>query len=131
MILDKFKLDGRVALVTGASRGLGAAIACALVDAGANVVCHGNTHAPAETCERIAAAGRSAYGVNADLSDPHAPERIMDQACERFGRVDILVNNAGIIRRTAAVNYSATDWNDVIQVNLSSVFTLSLFTLSQ
>lgn len=126
MILDKFKLDGRVALVTGASRGLGAAIACALAEAGADVACHGNSRAPSETCERIAAAvGRTAHPVMADLTHARAPERLMSQARERFGRVDILVNNAGIIRRAPATDYSAADWNEVLQVNLSSVFTLS------
>src|SRR6185312_2937753 len=125
MVLDQFKLDGRVALVTGASRGLGAAIACALAQAGADVVCHGNSHTPAETCERITAVGRTAYAVTADLADPHAPEQLFAKTRECFGRVDILVNNAGIIRRTPAVDYSAGDWNDVIQVNLSSIFSLS------
>ena len=123
--LDNFKLDGRVALVTGASRGLGAAIACALAEAGADVVCHGNTHTPSETCKFIAAGRRAAYAITADLADPEAPERVFEQAIERFSHIDILVNNAGIIRRTPAVEYSATDWNDVIQVNLSSVFRLS------
>src|SRR6185312_5161681 len=125
MVLDQFKLDGRVALVTGASRGLGAAIACALAQAGADVVCHGNSHTPAETCERITAVGRTAYAVTADLADPHAPGQLFAKTRECFGRVDILVNNAGIIRRTPAVDYSAGDWNDVIQVNLSSIFSLS------
>lgn len=125
MILDKFRLDGRVALVTGASRGLGAAIACALAEAGADVICHGNTHRPTETCDRVAAAGRASYEVVADLADPEAPEKLFAQARERAGPVDILVSNAGIIRRTPATEYSAVDWNDVIQVNLSSVFRLS------
>lgn len=125
MILDMFKLDGRVALVTGASRGLGAAIACALAEAGADIVCHSNSRAATETCERIAAVGGTAYPVTGDLTDPHAPERIVAQTRERFARIDILVNNAGIIRRAPATDYSATDWNDVLQVNLSSVFMLS------
>jgi 2-deoxy-D-gluconate 3-dehydrogenase len=125
MIIDKFRLDGRAALVTGASRGLGAAIACALAEAGADVVCHGNSLMPSRTCELVAAAGRTAHAVTADLADPRAPERLFAQASERFGRIDILVNNAGMIHRAPAVDYSAADWNDVMQVNLSSVFTLS------
>jgi 2-deoxy-D-gluconate 3-dehydrogenase len=125
MILDMFKLDGRVALVTGASRGLGAAIACALAEAGADVACHANSHPPTETCERIAAAGRKAHPILADLADPRVPERVVTETRERFARIDILVNNAGIIRRAPATDYSAADWNDVLQVNLSSVFTLS------
>src|SRR6476661_2325783 len=117
MIIDKFRLDGKVALVTGASRGLGAAIACALAEAGADVICHGNSHTPSQTCELVAAAGRTAHAVTGDLADPQTPERLFAQASERFGRIDILVNNAGIIHRAPAVDCSAADWNDVIQVN--------------
>lgn len=114
-----------MALVSGASRGLGAAIAYALADAGAHVACHGSSLPAAEICQVITRAGGTACPVTGDLTDPQAPERIYTQALERFGQVDILVNNAGIIRRSPAVEYSATDWIDVIQVNLSSVFTLS------
>jgi 2-deoxy-D-gluconate 3-dehydrogenase len=125
MILDKFKLDNRVALVTGASAGLGAAIAIALAEAGADVACHGNTRSPNATCDAIAAIGRAALPVTGDLSQPETPQNLFDQTLERFGRIDILINNAGTIRRSPAVDYSDDDWETVIAVNLSSVFRLS------
>ena len=125
MILDKFKLDNRIALVTGASAGLGAAIAIALAEAGADVACHGNTRSPDATCDSIAAIGRAALPVIGDLSQPHTPQKLFDQTVEGFGRIDILINNAGMIRRAAAVDYSIDDWTPVIMVNLTSVFQLS------
>lgn len=124
-ILDSFKLHDRVALVTGASTGLGAAIAIALADAGAQVACHGNSRSPEATCEHINRAGRVAHPVTGDLSDPAAAKLLIDQSLERFGRIDILINNAGTIRRAPATDYSEDDWATVIEVNLSSVFRLS------
>jgi len=116
LILDQFKLHERVALVTGASTGLGAAIAIALAEAGAQVCCHGNTRSPASTCD---------YAITGDLSDPETPKHLVARTIERFGRIDILINNAGTIRRAPAVDYSEEDWAAVIEVNLSSVFRLS------
>jgi len=125
VILDQFKLDHRVALVTGASTGLGAAIAVALADAGAQVSCHGNTRSPESTCERIKSAGGVAHAITGDLSKPETSQRLVAQTIDRFGRIDILINNAGTIRRAPAVDYSEADWAIVIQVNLSAVFRLS------
>ena len=125
MILDQFKLDGRVALVTGASAGLGQAIAIALAQAGADVACHGNSRAPDATCTEVSRAGRTALAVTGDLADSDTPGKLIDATRERFGRIDILVNNAGTIRRAPAVDYSEADWATVIQVNLSAVFRLS------
>ena len=125
LILDQFKLHDRVALVTGASTGLGAAIAIALADAGAEVCCHGNTRSPEATCDQIKSAGGVAHAISGDLSQPETPQRLVTQALDRFGRVDILINNAGTIRRAPAVDYSDDDWAAVIEVNLSSVFRLS------
>ena len=125
MILEQFKLDGRVALVTGASTGLGAAIAVALAEAGARVACHGNTQSPQSTCKRISSAGGVAHAFSGDLSEPRTPKRLIDQTLERFDRLDILINNAGIIRRAPAVEYSDDDWTTVLEVNLTSVFRLS------
>ena len=125
MILDQFKLHDRVALVTGASTGLGAAIAVALAEAGAQVCCHGNTRSPESTCKQIQSAGGVAHAIIGDLSKPETPKALVAQTLERFGRLDILVNNAGTIRRAPAVDYSEADWAAVIEVNLSSVFRLS------
>ena len=125
MILEQFKLQDRVALVTGASTGLGAAIAIALAEAGAHVACHGNTRSPASTCEQITNAGGLAHAISGDLAQPETPKNLVEQTLERFGRIDILINNAGTIRRAPAVDYSDEDWATVIEVNLSSVFRLS------
>jgi len=125
VILEKFKLDERVALVTGASTGLGAAIAVALAGAGAQVACHGNTRSPDATCEQINNAGGAAQAISGDLSRPDTAKKLVNETLERFGRLDILVNNAGTIRRAPAVEYSEEDWATVLEVNLSSVFRLS------
>ncbi|HEV2862201.1 MAG TPA: 2-dehydro-3-deoxy-D-gluconate 5-dehydrogenase KduD [Pyrinomonadaceae bacterium] len=125
MILDKFRLEGRVALVTGASAGLGKAIALALAEAGADVAAHGNSREPEATCEVIRAAGRRSAGLRADLSDKDAPRQLIERTLAEFGRLDILVNNAGTIRRAPSVDYSEEDWAAVIEVNLSAVFRLS------
>lgn len=125
MILDQFKLQHRIALVTGASTGLGAAIAIALAEAGAHVACHGNSRSPQATCDWIKNAGGVAHAISGDLSQPDTPRHLVDQTLERFGRIDILINNAGTIRRAPAADYSDEDWAAVIEVNLSSVFRLS------
>ena len=124
MILDSFRLDGKIALVTGSSRGLGAAIAAGLAEAGADVACHGNTNAPHETCDRVVAAGRKSIALRGDLSKSDTAASLFETTLHAFGRIDILVNNAGIIRRSPAVDYSAEDWTAVLETNLSSVFRL-------
>jgi 2-deoxy-D-gluconate 3-dehydrogenase len=126
MILDKFKLDGKVALVTGASVGLGQAMAVALAEAGADVACHCMFDGEAdETCAMVEALGRKAVSIAGDMSDKETPKRVVAEVIENFGRIDILVNNAGMIRRTPAVDYSEEDWSTVIEVNLSSIFRIS------
>ncbi|HZH35220.1 MAG TPA: 2-dehydro-3-deoxy-D-gluconate 5-dehydrogenase KduD [Pyrinomonadaceae bacterium] len=126
MILDKFKLDGKTALVTGASTGLGQAMAIALAQAGADVVCHGHLAGEAdETCALIEKLGRKTFAVTGDMSDKNVPHSIVESVVEKFGRIDILVNNAGMIRRAPAVDFSEEDWSQVLEVNLSSVFRLS------
>lgn len=125
MIVDAFKLNDKVALVTGASAGLGQAIAIALAEAGADVACHGNTRGPDATCEAVTKLGRKAFAVSGDLVDRQTPRELIEKTIEHFGRLDILVNNAGTIRRAPAVDYSEDDWDMVLQVNLGSVFRLS------
>lgn len=124
MILDQFKLDGKVALVTGASAGLGAAIALALAEAGANVAVHGNSRPAEATAELIKQNGRQAIGLRGNLADKTAPAQLITETLNEFGRLDILINNAGTIRRAPALDYAEEDWATVIEVNLSSVFRL-------
>lgn len=112
-------------MVTGASAGLGAAIAIALAEAGAQVACHGNTRSPEATCNQIESAGGVAHAITGDLGKPETAKDLVAQTLERFGRIDILINNAGTIRRAPAADYSDEDWAAVIEVNLSSVFRLS------
>jgi len=125
VVLDQFKLEGKVALVTGASAGLGQAIAIALAQAGADVVCHGNTRTPDLTLAQISRLGRQTLAVAGDLAKKETPRVLVDATLMRFSRIDILINNAGTIRRAPAVDYSEEDWNTVLEVNLSAVFRLS------
>jgi len=121
-ILELFRLDNKVALVTGAASGLGAAIATGLAQAGATVAVHGNRRAATETA---AAIGSKAAAFRADLSSPDGASELFSQVKKQFGRVDILVNNAGTIIRHAAEEFPLEDWQTVLQVNLTSVFQLS------
>jgi 2-deoxy-D-gluconate 3-dehydrogenase len=123
-VLDSFGLDGKVALVTGASTGLGAAMAVALAEAGADVICHAFEPAT-ETAAAIESRGRRAAVITGDLSDPVEPARVAAQAEAALGPVDILVNNAGTIRRAPAARHSDDDWDLVLAVNLSSAFRLA------
>jgi 2-deoxy-D-gluconate 3-dehydrogenase len=121
--LDAFRLTGKVALVTGASRGLGAAMACALASAGADVALHSNEHPASTTADRIAAIdGRRTELLTADLSNRAAADKLVADTIAAFGRIDILVNNAGIIRRRPAAQHTDDDWDSVIEVNLSNAF---------
>ncbi len=124
-VLDLFRLDGKVALITGAASGLGAAIAAGLAQAGASVAVHGNRRAADETATAITAAGGTAAAFQADLSSTTGPEALFEAVRAHFGRVDILVNNAGTIHRDAAVDTTLESWQQVLQVNLTSVFQLS------
>ena len=126
MILDKFKLDGKVALVTGASSGLGQAMAIGLAEAGADVAAHRHFAGEAdETCRKISGLGRKTISIAGDMSDKEAPKKLIGEVIEKFGRIDILINNAGMIRRAPAVDFSEEDWALVLEVNLSSIFRLS------
>jgi 2-deoxy-D-gluconate 3-dehydrogenase len=121
-ILDLFRLDGKVALVTGAASGLGAAIATALAQAGAQVAVHGNRRAATETSASI---GATSAAFQADLSSTEGAEKLFSEVHAHFGHVDILINNAGTIHRDAAVDTTLESWQQVLQVNLTSVFQLS------
>jgi 2-dehydro-3-deoxy-D-gluconate 5-dehydrogenase len=123
--LELFRLDGKVALVTGASRGLGAAMATALASAGADVALHASEQPALNTAHAIAeSCGRKTELLTGDLADRSSADRLVAEAIERFGHLDILVNNAGIIRRQPAANHGDDDWDTVLAVNLSSVFRL-------
>ncbi len=120
--LDLFRLQGKVALVTGSASGIGAAIALGLAQAGATVALRGNRR-PAT--EAAAAIGSAAWAFAADLSTEQGPQQLFDAVLSRFGRVDVLVNNAGTIHRAPAEDFALEDWQRVLQVNLTSVFQLS------
>jgi 2-deoxy-D-gluconate 3-dehydrogenase len=123
-VLDTFRLSGRVAIVTGASRGLGADMAVALAEAGADValVARGDT---AAVTRAIAQLGRRSCTVKIDVGAAGAAEKILAAVTKHLGPADILVNNAGIIRRAAFLEFSEADWDDVMNVNLRAVFRLS------
>jgi len=113
-------LSNKTALVTGASRGIGQAIAIALADAGADVICVASSEAnAAETVKRI---GEKASSLGCDQSDPAAIKACCEAAMHRAGSIDILINNAGTIRRSPARDYSDDDWDHVIETNLNGVF---------
>jgi 2-dehydro-3-deoxy-D-gluconate 5-dehydrogenase len=124
-ILDRFCLDGKVALVTGSASGLGAAIALALAEAGASVACHGNRRPAEETSERIRSLGRKSQSFAADLNALDGAELLFEAARSAMGAPDILVNNAGTIYRAPAEDYDFQAWMTVMQVNLNSAFRLS------
>lgn len=124
MILDKFNLEGKVAIVTGASRGIGQGIAVGLAEAGANIVGVA-TRKMEETQSQVQGVGAQFLGVEGDLSSLDPIEGIISAALERFGRIDILVNNAGIIRRQPSLEYSLENWDEVMNVNLRTAFFLA------
>jgi len=125
MSFDAFHLNGKSALVTGSHKGLGAAIAIALAQAGANVGCHGRDPKPGNACDEIRALGRKTFYFAGDVTDSAVCVGLIEQTVAQFGSIDILVNNAGTIRRAPAAEFSADYWNEVIAVNLTAVFCLS------
>ncbi len=126
MGLEIFSLEGKTALVTGASSGIGQAIAIASAEAGADVACHCRNEGSAdETIAAIEKAGKRGVSVVGDMADKATPQKIFGETVAQFGRLDILINNAGTIRRAPAVDFSDDDWRAVIDVNLTSVFRLS------
>jgi 2-deoxy-D-gluconate 3-dehydrogenase len=126
MILDLFKLDGKVALVTGAGQGLGQGMSVALAEAGADIASLDRTGCEG-TCEAVRALGRRYHESVVDLREASVDDLkdVVGQIVDELGRIDILVNNAGTIRRTPAVDFSEADWDDVLQINLKAAFFLS------
>jgi 2-dehydro-3-deoxy-D-gluconate 5-dehydrogenase len=126
MILDSFKLNGKVALVTGASRGLGQAMALGLAEAGADIAGLDLTEC-ADICEQVQSLGRRYHSVICDLREatPEQLSEVVTDVVNSLGRLDILINNAGIIRRAPIFDFNEEYWDDVLQINLKAVFFLS------
>ncbi|MFD2611698.1 2-dehydro-3-deoxy-D-gluconate 5-dehydrogenase KduD [Paenibacillus gansuensis] len=118
-----FQLNGKTALVTGTSGGLGRAMAEGLAAAGASIIGISSSGS-ASMVESIRSQGGQAEQISADLSRVNDLDSLFNKAVHVYGRIDILVNNAGIIRRTPAADHAMEDWNDVIQLNLNAVFRL-------
>jgi 2-dehydro-3-deoxy-D-gluconate 5-dehydrogenase len=125
MILDSFRLDGKNALVTGSSRGLGAAIALALAEAGANIGLHGKSPDGDKLGSELRRLGRKSFYLAGDVADPRVCSDLITRTVDEFGSIDILINNAGMIRRAPAAEYPLADWDALISVHLSAVFRLS------
>lgn len=123
-MLDMFKLDGKVAIITGASRGLGQGIVVGLAKAGADIVGVGQSDM-SETRKLVESTGKKFVEVKANLTKQDKLNDIIQVCKKEFGRVDILVNNAGTIRREDAINYTEKDWDDILNLNLKTVFFLS------
>jgi 2-dehydro-3-deoxy-D-gluconate 5-dehydrogenase len=124
-ILEAFNLRGKNALVTGSSRGLGAGMAIALAEAGANVAVHGSAEKPAATLEAVRKTGVKQAALVGDVRSIEVCHKLIEETVAAFGSIDILVNNAGTIRRAPAAEFSDSDWGDVLAANLSAVFRLS------
>jgi 2-deoxy-D-gluconate 3-dehydrogenase len=123
VILDDFRLDGKVAVVTGASRGLGRAMAIGLAEAGADVaVVATNEELLQSTADEISALGRRALVATADLSQVDDINAMVDKVKGELGRIDILVNNAGTINRAPAEDYTPEMWDEVMSINIRGAF---------
>ena len=125
MILDGFSLKGKSALVTGSSRGLGAAKAVALAEAGAQVAVHGSENVPEATQRLLTNRVARSIALVGDVSDASDCSTLIDKVVSEFGAIDILVNNAGTIRRAPAADHPIEDWYKVLETNLTSVFRLT------
>ena len=126
-MLEKFNRNGKAALITGSSRGLGAGIALALAEAGANVAIHGSHKAPEATPQMFSKIGANQFSVVGDVGDASVRSRLIEHVIDHFGAIDILVNDAGTIRSAPAADHSEEDWQAVINMNLTSVFLLTRY----
>lgn len=124
MILNAFSLEGKVAVVTGCDTGLGQGMALGTAEAGCDIVGI-NIVEPTETIERVTALGRRFLSLTADLRQIDGIPALLERAVAEFGHIDILVNNAGLIRRDDAIDFSEKDWDDVMNLNIKSVFFMS------
>ena len=124
MILDEFRLSGKVALVTGCSTGLGQGMAIGLAEAGADIVGIDYKADPTKTKKAIEEQGSRFLYLDENLLSIEPVNRIIESVVKEFGKIDILVNNAGIIRRADALEFSEEDWDDVLSINLKTVFFL-------
>jgi NAD(P)-dependent dehydrogenase (short-subunit alcohol dehydrogenase family) len=120
-MLEKFRLDGKVALITGGNRGIGLAIAHALGEAGAKLVISGRSKVP-ESEKSLADAGYDFEFIAADITDPTAPAMLVEETVKRKGRLDILVNNAGIARHGDTPDFDEGRWREIMGTNLDAVF---------
>lgn len=122
----RFSLAGKTALITGASSGIGAAIAEVFADAGADIAGHGRDAARLASLGKVVTAkGRRFAAITGDLGDPQDTENIARQALDAFGQIDILVNSAGIAVTGPAVDFDLADWQRTMAVNLTAPFILS------
>lgn len=122
--MNMFDLSGKTAVITGANTGLGQGMCVALAKAGANIVGVGRSDM-SETKQMVEAEGAQFVPVMADLLTLEPIDSIIEQSVAAFGKVDILINNAGIIRREDAIDYSVSDWDDVMNTNIRTLFFLS------
>jgi 2-dehydro-3-deoxy-D-gluconate 5-dehydrogenase len=126
-ILDLFRLDGKVGLVTGSNQGLGQSMAIALAEAGADIVGLDRNDGCQATAAAVEGLGRKFHHIVCDLRAASVEDLkgVVATAAEKFGHVDILINNAGIIRRAPALEFSEADWDDVLHINLKAAFFMS------
>lgn len=125
MVLNDFNLQGKVAIVTGAAKGLGQGMALGLAEAGADIVGVGHSTSLDDTKEKVVDLGSDFLPIYCDLRKTEPIQDIVNKTLGRFRKIDILVNNAGTLRREKAEDYSQKDWDDVMNLNLRSLFFLT------